>query len=196
MIVDGHARIFPPFDSPAGFDSVEDKMRFIQRQFGGHHLPVWRVRDRKPADRSTLLDPDTYELNDVEWTSARGRLSCIYRGLEIPLARRAHSVVANSEAGRQFMIQKGVTPSRAEVVLNGISLTRVADWGFAAMPLLADGRGNAGRLPVSSDQQRRARARRSRRGQNQHRRRPGHPAATLRRTAGVRLAGVSLSLNG
>ena len=50
----------------------------------------------------------------------------IYRGLEIPLARRAHSVVANSEAGRQFMIQKGVAPSRAKVILNGISPTRVA----------------------------------------------------------------------
>ena len=80
MIVDGHARIFPPFDSPAGFDSVEQKMRFVQRQFGGHHLHIWRIRDRKPADRSTLLDPDTYELHDVEWTSELGRLSWTYRG--------------------------------------------------------------------------------------------------------------------
>ena len=80
MIVDGHARIFPPFDSAAGFESVDQKMRFIQRQFGGHHLPIWRVRDRAPADRSTLLDPQTYELNDVEWTSDLGRLSWIHDG--------------------------------------------------------------------------------------------------------------------
>ena len=55
-------------------------MRFVQRQFGGHHLHIWRIRDRKPADRSTLLDPDTYELHDVEWTSELGRLSWTYRG--------------------------------------------------------------------------------------------------------------------
>ncbi len=80
MIIDGHARIFPPLDSAAGFDSVAEKMRFVQRQFGGHHLPVWRVRDRAPADRSTLLDPDTYELHEVEWTSELGRLSWIHQG--------------------------------------------------------------------------------------------------------------------
>jgi len=80
MIIDGHSRIFPPFDSAGGFDSVGQKMKFVQRQFGGHHLPIWRVRDRAPADRSTLLDPATYELNDVEWTSETGRLSWIHDG--------------------------------------------------------------------------------------------------------------------
>jgi predicted TIM-barrel fold metal-dependent hydrolase len=80
MIIDGHFRIFPPFDSAGGFDSVERKMKFVQRQSGGHHLPIWRVRDRTPADRSTLLDPETYELNDVEWSSETGRLSWIHDG--------------------------------------------------------------------------------------------------------------------
>ena len=50
----------------------------------------------------------------------------LYRSLEIPLARRAHAVVANSEAGREFMVQKGVSPSRASVILNGISPARLS----------------------------------------------------------------------
>ena len=81
MIIDGHNRIFPPFYSPAGFRSLEDRMKFVQRQFGGHHIPVWRVRDRAPADkRSTLLDPETYDLHDVEWRSDLGRLNWVYEG--------------------------------------------------------------------------------------------------------------------
>jgi len=81
MIIDGHNRIFPPFNSAAGFSSFEEKAQYIHRQFGGHHIPVWRVRDRASVDkRNTLLDPNTYELHDVEWDSDLGRLNWSYKG--------------------------------------------------------------------------------------------------------------------
>ena len=80
IIIDGHNRIFPPLDSAAGFPSLKDKLRYIQRQLGGHRIPIWRVRDRAPADRSTLLDPETYELHEVQWNSDLGRLNWVYQG--------------------------------------------------------------------------------------------------------------------
>ena len=82
MIIDGHNRIFPPFDSPAGHPSLEAKMKFIQRQFGGHHIPNWRVRDGALAGRDTLLDPSTYQLRDVQWNSDLGRLNWVHEGEE------------------------------------------------------------------------------------------------------------------
>ena len=74
MIIDGHMYCFPRFDSRAGYTDVGPKMRAVQRELGGHHQPVWRVRDRAPADNSTLIDPATDELRDVEWGRDLGRL--------------------------------------------------------------------------------------------------------------------------
>ncbi len=68
MIVDGHAYCFPPFGDPAGYDTLDDKLIVFQRDLGGHHQPVWRVRDRASAGSDTLLDPDTGEPRDVRWS--------------------------------------------------------------------------------------------------------------------------------
>ncbi len=68
MIIDGHAYCFPPFGDPAGYDALDEKLLVFQRDLGGHHQPVWRVRDRAPAGADTLLDPDTGDPRDVRWS--------------------------------------------------------------------------------------------------------------------------------
>ena len=80
MIYDGHAYCFLPLSSPAGYASLDEKMRVFHRELGGHHQPVWRVRDRAPADNSTLVDPETQELRDVEWAYQRERFTWRYHG--------------------------------------------------------------------------------------------------------------------
>lgn len=80
MIIDGHAYCFPPLDSPAGYTSVEEKMTRGQRELGGHHQPVWRVRDRAPADNDVLIDPATGELRSITWKRDLGRLVWEYDG--------------------------------------------------------------------------------------------------------------------
>ena len=80
MIIDGHAYCFPPVDSPAGYDSVEDKLRVLQRELGGHHQSVWRIRDRAPADNGTLVDPDTQELRPITWRRRMQQFVWEYEG--------------------------------------------------------------------------------------------------------------------
>ena len=75
MIVDGHNYCVPQIDAPQGYPTLAAKMRAVQAELGGHHQPVWRVRDRAPSDNSTLIDPATGELRDVEWTRDLGRLA-------------------------------------------------------------------------------------------------------------------------
>ena len=80
MIIDGHAYCFPSLSSSSGYASPEEKMRRFQRELGGHHQPVWRVRDRAPADASSLVDPDTDELREVEWNYEAKRFTWTYDG--------------------------------------------------------------------------------------------------------------------
>ena len=80
MIIDGHAYSFPPLSSASGYATLEQKMRRFQRELGGHHQPVWRVRDRAPADASSLVEPETSELRDVEWTYESNRFAWTYQG--------------------------------------------------------------------------------------------------------------------
>ena len=80
MIIDGHAYSFPPHSSAAGYPSVEEKMGLFQRELGGHHQPVWRVRDRAPADNSVLVDPDTSQLREIQWTHYPNRFAWTYEG--------------------------------------------------------------------------------------------------------------------
>ena len=75
MIVDGHNYCVPQLDAPQGYPTLAAKMRAVQAELGGHHQPVWRVRDREPSDNSTLIDPATGELREVEWTRDLGRLA-------------------------------------------------------------------------------------------------------------------------
>ena len=80
MIVDSHSYVFPGVETLGGYDSMTEKWEAVQIELGGHHQPVWRVRDRAPADNSTLIDPDTGELQDVNWRSANGQLVWEHKG--------------------------------------------------------------------------------------------------------------------
>ena len=80
MIIDGHAYCFPARDKAAGYPSVDERWHELQRELSGHHQPVWRVRDRAPADNSTLIDPETNEFHDVEFAVHRNRFTWDYKG--------------------------------------------------------------------------------------------------------------------
>ena len=80
MLIDGHAYIFEPMDSPAGYPTLEQKMRAVQTELSIHHQPVWRVRDRAFADNSVLADPETGALHDVTWGRDKDRLTWTYQG--------------------------------------------------------------------------------------------------------------------
>ena len=80
MIIDGHNYCFPQMDLPQGYDTLEEKMRMLQSEYGGHYQPVWRVRDRKLFDNSVLVDPETGELRDIRWTRHNGNIAWEYEG--------------------------------------------------------------------------------------------------------------------
>jgi predicted TIM-barrel fold metal-dependent hydrolase len=80
VIIDAHAYVFPAVETLGGYDSMTEKWKAVQIELGGHHQPVWRVRDRAPADNSTLINPDTGELQDVRWHTVNGQLVWDYEG--------------------------------------------------------------------------------------------------------------------
>jgi glycosyltransferase involved in cell wall biosynthesis len=49
----------------------------------------------------------------------------LYRTAEDMLARFANVVVANSEAGRDLMLQRGIAPAKVRVIYNGINFDRL-----------------------------------------------------------------------
>ena len=58
MIYDGHAYCFPDLRGKAGFDDKDQFRKHLQLGIARHFQPVWRARDRAPADNSRLADPD------------------------------------------------------------------------------------------------------------------------------------------
>ena len=56
MIYDGHAYCIPDLRGDGGFESREEFQRLLQFITAHHFQPVWRVRDRAPADGATLAD--------------------------------------------------------------------------------------------------------------------------------------------
>ena len=56
MIYDGHAYCFPDQRGDGGFADADQFRRHIQLSIGHHLQPVWRSRDRAPADNSGLVD--------------------------------------------------------------------------------------------------------------------------------------------
>ena len=94
---------FPPVDSRAGYSTVEEKMRMTQSELGGHSQPVWRVRDRVPADNNTLINPQTDELNDVEWIRHNGQLAWKYQG-ETYTKQHTPPMLHNLESPPELMI--------------------------------------------------------------------------------------------
>ena len=58
MIYDGHAYCFPDLGgSDTGFSDRDQFRRHLQLGIARHFQPVWRKRDRAPADNSGLADP-------------------------------------------------------------------------------------------------------------------------------------------
>ena len=80
MLIDGHAYCFPARDEKAGYPSASERWHEFQTELSGHHQPVWRVRDREPADNNTLVDPQTQKLHDVKFTVHRNRFTWDYQG--------------------------------------------------------------------------------------------------------------------
>ena len=103
MIIDCHMYCFPPVDSPSGYPTLVEKMRMVQGELGGHSQAVWRVRDRATADNSTLIDPDTGELRNVQWTRHNGQLAWIYEG-ELYTKQHRPPMLHNLESPPEMMI--------------------------------------------------------------------------------------------
>ena len=79
MIIDAYPSAFAPWDTRQGFPTLKERMSIVQRELGGHHQQAWRVRDRQPVDNSSLIDPGTGELTEVEWTRHNGQLAWRYQ---------------------------------------------------------------------------------------------------------------------
>ena len=85
MIIDSHAYCFEPADSPRGYASAEEHLRWWQRAHARHHQPAFRLSDRAPGP-SEVLDPDEVadlsQLPDVNFRIDKevGRVLWDYEG--------------------------------------------------------------------------------------------------------------------
>jgi predicted TIM-barrel fold metal-dependent hydrolase len=75
LIIDGHNYCVPELDSKVGYNSLEQKMKLLQAELGGHSQPVWNIKNRVMADNSTLINSNTGELRNIEWTRVNGALA-------------------------------------------------------------------------------------------------------------------------
>ena len=103
MIIDGHNYCFPQMDSPQGYDTLAEKMRMLQSEYGGHYQPPWRVRDHKQVDNSVLVDPETGELRDIRWTRHNGNIAWEYQG-EIYAKQHTPPMLHNLECTPELML--------------------------------------------------------------------------------------------
>ena len=87
MIIDSHAYCFEPADSPRGYASSEEHLKWVQASHAVHHQPAFRIRDRAPGS-SDILAPegrrDLSNLPDVRFriNHPRGRVVWNYEGDE------------------------------------------------------------------------------------------------------------------
>ncbi|MCE2396707.1 hypothetical protein J4G02_19435, partial [Candidatus Poribacteria bacterium] len=87
MIIDSHAYCFEPADSPRGYASSEEHLKWVQASHAVHHQPAFRIRDRAPGP-SDILAPegrrDLSNLPDVRFriNHPRGRVVWNYEGEE------------------------------------------------------------------------------------------------------------------
>ncbi len=87
MIIDSHVYCFEPADSPAGYASGEEHLKWVQASQAYHHQPAFRIRDRAPGP-SDILDPDgrsdIANLPDLNFriNHARGRVVWEWQGEE------------------------------------------------------------------------------------------------------------------
>jgi len=71
MIIDAHAYCFPPLGEANGFPTVQDRLRYLQREMADHHQPAWRLRDRALGDNSMLADPQDKTLQGLKEVNFR-----------------------------------------------------------------------------------------------------------------------------
>ena len=64
MIIDSHAYCFEPADSPRGYASGEEHLRWVQKAQASHHQPAFRLRDRVEGP-SEVLDPNKGDLDGL-----------------------------------------------------------------------------------------------------------------------------------
>ena len=65
MIIDSHAYCFEPADSPNGYASAEEHLRWVQAGQAGHYQPAFRLRDREPASSDNLALEGTKGLSSL-----------------------------------------------------------------------------------------------------------------------------------
>ena len=63
MIIDSHAYCFEPADSPRGYESADEHLRWVQAGYAGHHQPAFRLRDRAPSPSRVLAPEDSNDLS-------------------------------------------------------------------------------------------------------------------------------------
>lgn len=56
MIIDSHAYIFLPLDSPRGYSNTKEHLDWVQSAHARHHQPSFRINDRV-SSQSSVLDP-------------------------------------------------------------------------------------------------------------------------------------------
>ena len=87
MIIDSHAYCFEPLDSPRGYASMEEHLRWVQLAHATHHQPALRIADGRVGP-SAVLDPggsrDLDDLPDLGFRvdKARGRAGWSWEGRE------------------------------------------------------------------------------------------------------------------
>ncbi len=65
MIIDSHVYCFPPLDSPGGFSTATEHLRWVQWSHAGHHQPAWRLRDRTPVSAKPLAPEGKTPLSEL-----------------------------------------------------------------------------------------------------------------------------------
>ena len=103
MIIDCYPSSFAQWDSAAGYKSRAEKMEVIHRELATHHQPAWRARDRTGVDNSSLINPDTGELTNVEWTRHMGQLAWVHEG-ETYVKQYFPPMLHNMECPPELMI--------------------------------------------------------------------------------------------
>ena len=103
MIIDCYPSSFAQWDSAAGYKSRAEKMEVIHRELATHHQHAWRARDRAGVDNSSLINPDTGELTNAEWTRHMGQLAWTYEG-ETYVKQYFPPMLHNMECPPELMI--------------------------------------------------------------------------------------------
>ena len=85
MIYDGHAYCFADLRGDGGFDDPDQFRKHLQLGMARHFQPVWRKRDRAPADDSGIAEPsgawDLNSLRDAQFRPAgHGRFEWTVEG--------------------------------------------------------------------------------------------------------------------